>query len=148
MSATDHRRERPEHREQTITERLGDRPSLDPRRVLKVHPRDLVIRFAAGAVTSIVSGAITLVFGPRVGGIFLAFPAILGASLTLIEEQEDSEEAREDARGAIGGACGLTVFAIVAALMFGHVSGALALLLAAAGWAVTAFGLYVVLWYR
>ncbi|HWE09557.1 MAG TPA: DUF3147 family protein [Solirubrobacteraceae bacterium] len=148
MSVTGHPREQPEHREQTISERVTQRPSFNPRRVLKVRRRDLLVRFVAGGVTSIVSGAVTLAFGPRIGGILLAFPAILGASMTLIEEQEDSEEAREDARGAIGGACGLTVFAIVAALTFGHVGGGLALLLAAVGWAVIAFGLYVALWYR
>lgn len=65
-------------------------------------------------------------------------PAILGASLTLIEEQEDSEEGSEDARGAIAGACGLTVFAIFAALTLGHLSGGVALLLAAAGSLLTA----------
>ena len=35
-----------------------------------------------------VSGGVSLALGPRVGGILLAFPAILAASLTLIEEQE------------------------------------------------------------
>jgi hypothetical protein len=148
MSATSQEHQQGAHREPTLTSRLGERPSLNPRKALKVRPRDVLIRFIAGGLTSTASGAITLIFGPRVGGIFLAFPAILGASLTLIEEQEDSEEAREDARGGIAGACGLTVFAIVATLTFGHVSGGFALVLAAAGWTVTAFGLYAALWWR
>ncbi|HWE13762.1 MAG TPA: DUF3147 family protein [Solirubrobacteraceae bacterium] len=113
-----------------------------------MRPRDLLVRFFAGALTSVVSGTATLVFGPRVGGILLAFPAILAASLTLIEEQEDSEEAREDARGAIAGGCALTVFAVVAALVLGHVDGAVALLLAAAGWGAVAMALYATLWWR
>ena len=148
MNKAPQQREQREHREQTVTERVSGRPRLDPSRARKVRPRDLLIRFVAGGVTSVAAGVISLVFGPRIGGIFLAFPAILGASLTLIEGQEDSEEAREDGRGAIAGACGLTVFAIVAALTFGHLNGAIALLLAFVGWAITAFGLYAALWYR
>jgi hypothetical protein len=141
MSATD-------QREQSVGERLGDRPRFSARRVREAKPRDLLVRFAAGATTSIVSGLVTLAFGPRVGGILLAFPAILAASLTLIEEQEDSQEAREDARGAIAGACALTAFAVIAALTFGHLAGGVVLLVATVGWAITALALYVAFWWR
>jgi hypothetical protein len=78
----------------------------------------------------------------------LAFPAILAASLTLIEEQEDSVDAREDARGATAGAIALAAFAVVALLAFGHLPGAAALVLAAAAWLLTAGALYVLLWWR
>jgi hypothetical protein len=78
----------------------------------------------------------------------LAFPAILAASLTLIEEQEDSVEAREDARGAVIGGLALGAFAAVAALTLGRMNGAVALLLATAAWFVTAFTGYFVAWYR
>lgn len=134
--------------EPTVADRIDERPRFDVRKALKVRPRDLLIRFTAGAVTSIVSGAVTLAFGARVGGILLAFPAILAASLTLIEEQEDSVEAREDARGAIAGSCALAIFAAVATLTLGHVPGALALLIASGAWLVAAGSIYVVLWWR
>jgi Protein of unknown function (DUF3147) len=110
--------------EPTIRERVRGRPSFDAGKAAQARPRDLLIRFAAGALTSIVSGAVTLAFGARVGGVLLAFPAILAASLTLIEEQQDSAEAREDARGAVAGGCALTIFAAVATLTLGHVGGA------------------------
>lgn len=137
-----------EHREQTVAERLGERPGLDLGKARQARPRDLLVRFGAGALTSVVSGVVTLVFGSPVGGILLAFPAILAASLTLIEEQEDGEESREDARGAIAGAGALIAFAVVAALAFGHLPGAAALGLASLGWVAVAAALYAAFWWR
>jgi Protein of unknown function (DUF3147) len=134
--------------EPSITDRLDERPSLSAQLIREARPRDLAYRFIAGALTSVVSGAVTLAFGARVGGVLLAFPAILAASLTLIEEQEDSVEAREDARGAVMGAAAMVVFAAVAALAFGELAGALALLVATVGWLVTAFGGYTLAWWR
>jgi Protein of unknown function (DUF3147) len=134
--------------EPTVADRIDERPSFDAGKAAKAKPRDLLIRFVAGALTSIASGAVTLAFGARVGGILLAFPAILAASLTLIEQQEDSIDAREDARGAIAGGCAMAVFAAVAALAFGHVAGALALAIAALAWLLTAGLLYVAFWWR
>jgi hypothetical protein len=134
--------------EAPITERVGEHPSLSPRKILAAKPRELGFRFLAGAITSIVAGAVTLAFGARVGGIFLAFPAILAASLTLIEEQEDSAEAREDARGAVVGGCGMAAFAVVAAITFRHVPGGLAIAAAAGAWLAVALGGYLAAWWR
>jgi Protein of unknown function (DUF3147) len=132
----------------TIRDRLDERPSLDVEKGFRARPRGLVIRFAAGAATSIVSGAVTLAFGARVGGILLAFPAILAASLTLIEEHEGSAEAREDARGAIAGGFALAVFAVAAALALGHLNGAVALAIAAVAWLAAAISIYAIAWWR
>jgi Protein of unknown function (DUF3147) len=135
-------------REPTLADRLAERPKLDLGKVRQTPPRDLLIRFGAGAATSVVSGATTIVFGPRVGGVLLAFPAILAASLTLIEKQDGSIDAREDARGAIAGGCALAIFALAAELTLGHTSGSVALLIAAAAWVGAAFALYFTLWWR
>lgn len=134
--------------ERPITERVPERPAIQGSRVREVKARDLVIRFAAGALTSVGAGIVTLIFGPRPGGILLAFPAILAASLTLIEKEEDSAEAREDARGAVIGGLALAAFAGIAALTFGHLSPAIALLVATAGWFIGAMGSYFALWFR
>jgi hypothetical protein len=131
-----------------IAERVPERPSLELGAAREVRSRDLAIRFVTGAITSVVSGALTLALGARVGGIFLAFPAILAASLTLIAKQEDSAEAREDARGAVIGGFGMAVFAAVAALGFGHLPGAVVLVLAALAWLTTALLGYVIAWFR
>lgn len=134
--------------ERPLTERVDERPSLDVGEALGADRKGMAVRFVAGALTSIASGGVTLALGPRVGGILLAFPAILVASLTLIQKEEDTAEAREDARGAIAGGVALTVFAIVFTVVVDHVSGALALVVAAASWAVVALGLYRALWWR
>lgn len=135
-------------REPSLTDRLSEQPRLSGSDIAKTRPRDLLARFAAGGVTSIAAGIVTLVFGPRVGGVLLAFPAILAASLTLIEEEEDAVDAREDARGAIAGGLALALFALIAAVLVLHIPGGWALAVAALSWAAGAGGLYLVLWWR
>lgn len=131
-----------------ITKRVRERPSLQPSKLRDVPVRDLGYRFVAGALTSLVAGALTIAFGARIGGPMLAFPAILAASLTLIEEQEDSAEAREDARGATVGAGALAVFAAVAAVLFKELDAAVALALATAAWLVVAMLAYAFAWLK
>lgn len=73
------------------------------------------------------TGLIATKFGPGIGGLFLAFPAILPASVTLIEKHEREkkeklglhgtirgrEAAGVDAAGAATGSIALFVFAVV-----------------------------------
>lgn len=134
--------------EPSIRDRVEQRPAFSLGKVKEATPRDLIIRFVAGAATSVVSGVVTLAFGARVGGILLGFPAIMAASLTLIEQEEDATAAREDARGAIVGASALTLFAGVAALTFGHMPGGIVLLASTVVWAAAAVLGYAVLWWR
>ena len=134
--------------ERPITERVPDRPSFSLDQVREVGVRELAIRFVAGALTSVAAGAVTLAFGSHVGGILLAFPAILAASLTLIEQEEDSAEAREDARGAVMGGVALAAFAVIATVTLGHLNPAVSLLLATLGWFVGAIGGYCVAWLK
>jgi hypothetical protein len=66
-----------------------------------------------GAAIALVAGLIGMAFGPKLGGVFLAFPAILPASLTLIQKKEGKEEASIDSVGAVLGAIAMIVFAVV-----------------------------------
>jgi len=59
----------------------------------KQTPRDYLVRFAFGAAISTIAGVDALLLGPRLGGVLLAFPAILPASLTLIERKSNRREA-------------------------------------------------------
>jgi hypothetical protein len=131
-----------------ISKRVDDPPSLRPDRIGQVSPKALGIRFLAGAATSVVAGVLTIAFGPRLGGIMLAFPAILAASLTLIASEEDRHEAREDARGAVLGGCALAAFAAVCALAFTHWNAALVLATATGAWLLVALGGYLLVWFR
>jgi hypothetical protein len=125
-----------------------DRPVLTLAKVREVRPKHLAYRFLAGALTSVAAGGVSLLFGARTGGVLLAFPAILAASVTLIENKEEHSDAREDARGAILGAGALLTFAIVGVLTLDDLTSGLALLVATAAWLVVALGGYLLLWWR
>jgi Protein of unknown function (DUF3147) len=132
----------------TIKDRPPQRPSLSGQQIRQVRRKDLLTRFIAGGMTSIAAGAVTLAFGARVGGILLGLPAILAASLTLIEEEDDVEDAREDGRGAVLGGVAMIAFAAVAAVAFLALSPVVALLLATLAWAAVALGGYRLLWWH
>jgi hypothetical protein len=69
---------------------------------------ELALRFVLGGLVTVVTGLITMQFGPVVGGLFLAFPAILPASMSLIQKhemrkkQEQGLNGRQRARYAAG----------------------------------------------
>jgi hypothetical protein len=110
---------------------------------IKTH--EYVVRFVLGGTVTVIAGLIARRWGPVIGGLFLAFPAIFPAGATLIEEHEvqkkrtigrdghrrGREAAGLDAAGAALGALGLAAFAAVLwRLLPGHSSwGVLALAL-------------------
>jgi hypothetical protein len=85
------------------------------------------VRFFFGGLITAVAGIIAKKFGPGIGGLFLAFPAIFPASATLIEKHEREKKeslglkgttrgrsaASIDAAGSAMGSIGLFVFAFV-----------------------------------
>ena len=115
---------------------------VKPAEIKQPKARDWLIRFAFGAGVSALAGVVAALSGPRVGGVFLAFPAILLASLTLIAEEDGLRQARDDARGATAGTAGLLVFAFVVAATATRWPLWAALGLAALAWAVVSLGLY------
>lgn len=122
--------------------------ALKPSKVTKAQPRDLLIRFAFGAGVSLVAGLASLVFGARVGGVFLAFPAILPATLTLVKQKETKKDAEEDDEGAVLGAVALLAFAGVTWALLPITSGLLALVAATVAWLIAAIALYVLVFGR
>lgn len=85
----------------------------------------LAIRFVCGGLVTAATGIIAKKWGPGIAGLFLAFPAILPASATLIEKHEKQRKERAglqggvrarravsaDAAGAAMGSIGLLAFA-------------------------------------
>jgi hypothetical protein len=83
-------------------------------------------RFFIGGAVTVFTGLVAKKFGPTVGGLFLAFPAIFPASATLIEKHEKQKRERAgmppghrgqdaaalDAAGAAMGSIGMITFAI------------------------------------
>ena len=87
---------------------------------------EYLIRFAFGGTVSAVAGIIAKHWGPEIGGLFLAFPAIFPATATLIQKSEKKkkeqlgqegvnrgrEAAGLDAAGATIGSIGLMAFSV------------------------------------
>ena len=133
--------------------------------IVRFHPsalRDIrwyqyAVRFALGGAMTAIAGFIAARFGPVIGGLFLAFPAIFPASATLIEKhvrerrekaglsgaRRGREAAALDAAGAVLGSIGLAAFAVVIWLGIER-SAPLALLLATAVWLVVAIAAWLV----
>lgn len=103
--------------------------------LIKVNPSALkqtkwheyLVRFAFGGLIAAAAGIIAKKFGPEVGGLFLAFPAIFPATATLIEKHETEKKQKKglkgivrgrnaasvDAAGSAMGSVGLFVFAVI-----------------------------------
>lgn len=108
-------------------------------------PRDLAIRFVFGLTVSAVAAVIGIAVNARFGGVFLAFPAILPATLTLIEKEQSERKARDDDVGAVLGAAALILFAGLGWWLFGQIGAPLTLTAAAAGWLIAAVLMYLLL---
>jgi uncharacterized membrane protein (GlpM family) len=122
--------------------RLG----IDLGKLREGSPGEFALRFAFGAGTSVLAGLVSRLVDPLAGGAFLAFPAVLLASLTLVADEEGQQAARDDARGAAAGAIGMVAFAAVGGSLFGTVPTAAAFVLSAATWLVVALTAYGVAW--
>jgi hypothetical protein len=108
-----------------------------------VKPHEMLLRFGFGAAISVIAGLGGAELGTLVGGLLLAFPAILPAALTLIERDDGNRAAVHDVGGAIFGGAGLIAFGAVAYLTLGRIASGSALCAALAAWAVVSLGLYV-----
>jgi hypothetical protein len=85
---------------------------IEPQRLKKTKWYEYLLRFAMGGLITAGAGYITKRCGPEVGGLFLAFPAILPAAATLLEKHEKSRKAAGlDSAGAAVGCLGLLAFA-------------------------------------
>jgi hypothetical protein len=96
-----------------------------PSALRKTRIHELLVRFVLGGLITAFAGIIAKQFGPIVGGLFLAFPAILPASASLVEKHERKQKeekglpggrrgrqaASADATGASIGSIGLLAFA-------------------------------------
>ena len=75
------------------------RPRLTLDKLAEVKPWEYALRFAFGGAVTVATGLLAEHLGPAVAGRFLAFPAILPASLTLVKRHEGRKKAADDARG-------------------------------------------------
>lgn len=117
---------------------------------------EYLTRFFLGGAITVATGLIAKHFGPVVGGLFLAFPAILPSGATLIDKHERDKKRRAgiphtirgrlaaalDARGAAVGSIALAAFGFLIWQCLPHHNAAVILITAVSAWLVLA----VVLW--
>src|SRR2546423_3977597 len=119
--------------------------------------KELLLRFSFGGAMTALTGVIALEFGPVIGGLFLAFPAILPATLTLVEKHEVQKKAHKgmcgiqrgrqaaaaDAAGATLGSMGMIVFGLIVWQFAGLYEPWIVLGSATLGWSIVAVLLWV-----
>jgi uncharacterized membrane protein YjfL (UPF0719 family) len=90
---------------------------------------EYAIRFIFGGFITVATGLVAKKYGPSIGGLFLAFPAIFPASLSLVDKHTKEKKERAgldgtnrgraaaalDAKGSAMGTLGLMAFAVSAA---------------------------------
>ena len=123
---------------------------FDPGPLKESHLSGHALRFAMGGAVTMATGLVAKAFGPIVGGLFLALPAILPAGIALLARLQNrkagpgarGDRARRavviEATGASAGALGLVAFALVGWLRFGHWPAWLTLMAATAAWCAVA----------
>ena len=118
---------------------------------------EYAVRFLFGGAMTVVAGIIAKEFGPTVGGLLLAFPAIFPSGATLIDKHEKEKKVRAglepgfrskyavalDAAGATMGATGLMIFALlVFVLLSREIPAAVALSSGAVVWLVASVAIW------
>jgi Protein of unknown function (DUF3147) len=120
------------------------------------------IRFLIGGLCTVAAGLIGMHFGPALGGLFLAFPAIFPAGASLIESHEKENKRRIGANGALRGrlaasidsagaalgCVGLIGFAVTSWWLLKTQRATIAILMATLVWLVIALSLWLVRRYR
>ncbi|MFZ5890736.1 MAG: DUF3147 family protein [Myxococcota bacterium] len=120
-----------------------EKPQFSLKGLRETSAKQYALRFVFGGTVAVLATLIARAAGPVAGGLFLAFPAILPATLTLVGERDGRECAFDDARGACVGSVGLAAFAGVLWLLARtQTSPVVPLLAALATWAVVATALW------
>ena len=102
--------------------------------VKQTEPLEIALRFFFGGICTMAAGLIARRYGPVIGGLFLAFPAIFPAGVTLIQSHEKKNKAKIgsdgtnrgrlaasiDSAGAALGCGGLLIFALICWKGLGH----------------------------
>jgi hypothetical protein len=129
---------------------------LDSSALRQTKPREYAMRFLFGGLCTALTGLIAEKWGPVVGGLFLAFPAILPAGATLIDKHAREKkqkkglqgtvrgrrEASLDAAGAAMGSIGLFAFALAVRLLLPSRKAPLVLASATLLWLTISFGVW------
>jgi Protein of unknown function (DUF3147) len=137
-------------------EAIVKRIEVDLSALKETKPREYAVRFLFGGLCTVSAGLIAKHFGPGVGGLFLAFPAIFPAGASLIESHEKRRKAQInsdgtnrgrvaaslDSAGASVGCIGLLGFAFVLWKGLHTHSGAVTVSTAGIAWLLLSYALW------
>jgi hypothetical protein len=132
------------------------RVSLDASALRRTRWYEYAVRFFFGGAMTVIAGIVAKRYGPALGGLLLAFPAIFPAGATLVEKHEREKKEKAgilrtkrgrqatavDAYGAALGSVGLLCFAAVVWLFLPKYNSALVLLTATAAWSMVSVFLW------
>ncbi|MDQ6637451.1 MAG: DUF3147 family protein [Candidatus Dormibacteraeota bacterium] len=128
---------------QEIAEERFEKVSVNWSKLKQQTWQQLLLRFAFGAGIAAVSSLAGDLVGQRFGGLFLAFPAILPAALTMVERQEGEGKADVDAMGAGLGGLAMIGFAVVVRNLIPQFGAPLAEAAGWVAWLALALGLFL-----
>lgn len=111
--------------------------------ITEINWWQMVLRFLFGAVITGVATVVILAWGARAAGPLLAFPSILPAALTFLQEKDGKDASLSDLSGAALGAVALAAFALLMFLLADRVAGVVAVAVSSVGWTVIGLGLWV-----
>jgi hypothetical protein len=128
---------------------------LESLKGIKLH--EWAVRFFFGGTVCVLAGLVSKRFGPEIGGLFLAFPAIFPAGASMVEAHEKKHKARVgfdgtirgrtvaglDAAGAAMGCVGLIGFAVSCWLSLPLLGIASVFVLATMVWVVLSFTVWL-----
>lgn len=85
--------------------------------------KEIAVRFIMGGL-AVVMCYVVSVYSPVkfIGGVFAAFPAVMGAAIMLSGIQDGSKEAAEVAKGAVSGMIGCTACVLAALYMIKYLN--------------------------
>jgi len=122
----------------------------------EIKPHEYGVRFVFGGLCTVFAGLIAKYFGPAVGGLFLAFPAIFPAAICLIESHEKEHKfkignngttrgrmaASIDSAGSALGCIGLAGFALTVYKLLPGYNACFVIALATVVWLLLVIGLW------
>jgi hypothetical protein len=128
------------------------RIEVDLSALKRIRWYEYALRFLFGGAVTVATGLVAQRYGPVLGGLFLAFPAIFPAGATLVEKHETEKKRRAgitdkargrkaaalDARGAAMGSIALAGFGLFVWQLLPAWNAALCLAAALAAWVAMA----------
>jgi xanthine/uracil/vitamin C permease (AzgA family) len=124
----------------------------------ETKPHQYLLRFLFGGSCTLLAGLIAKRYGPGIGGLFLAFPAIFPAGASLIEDHEKKRKtevgsdgrkrgrmaASLDSAGASLGCVGLLMFAAILSRELPSHNAYCIISVAVLGWGIVSYMLWLI----